>query len=239
MMIADNGSSWYISGAPDSRWNNDDLHLLTQILGSNFEGVDVSNLMVDPNSGQAYQSTPPAPVLSAVAPNSGVQGVSVQVTLTGSSFQSGATIAIGGTGVTASNVAVVSSTRITAVFTIAASAATGARSVTVTTAAGTSAPQSFTVTAATASRPPTLTSLNPNSGSRDTVIGVTVSGTYFTSPASVTVQNGGVTVSNVVVVNSTTITASFRISRSALRRSSNTTVKTAAGVSNVLPFTVH
>jgi hypothetical protein len=239
MMIADNGSSWYISGAPDSRWNNDDLHLLTQILGSNFEGVDVSGLMVDPNSGQAYQSTPPAPVLSAVAPHSGVQGTSVQATLTGSNFQSGATVAMGGTGVTASNVAVVSSTQITAVFTIAASAATGARSVTVTTAAGTSAPQSFTVTAATASGPPTLTSLNPNSGSRGTVISVTVSGTNFTSPASVTVQNGGVTVSNVVVVNSTTIRASFHISKSASRHSSNTTVTTAAGVSNALPFTVH
>ncbi len=51
MMLADNGSSWYISGAPDSRWNNDDLHALTAIDGSNFEAVDVSPLMVDPNSG--------------------------------------------------------------------------------------------------------------------------------------------------------------------------------------------
>jgi hypothetical protein len=25
MMLADNGSSWFISGAPDPRWNNDDL----------------------------------------------------------------------------------------------------------------------------------------------------------------------------------------------------------------------
>jgi hypothetical protein len=28
MVIADNGSAWYISGAPDSRWNDDDLHNL-------------------------------------------------------------------------------------------------------------------------------------------------------------------------------------------------------------------
>jgi len=53
MMIADNGSPWYLSGAPDSRWSDDDLHLLTTIQGSNFEAVDVSSLMVDPNSGQA------------------------------------------------------------------------------------------------------------------------------------------------------------------------------------------
>lgn len=57
MMLADNGSAWYISGAPDPRWNDDDLHALTTIAGSNFEAVDVSPLMVDPNSGQARQTT--------------------------------------------------------------------------------------------------------------------------------------------------------------------------------------
>ena len=57
MMLADNGSSWYISGAPDARWNNDDLHALTGIAGSDFEAVDVSPLMVDPNSGQARQTS--------------------------------------------------------------------------------------------------------------------------------------------------------------------------------------
>jgi hypothetical protein len=57
MMLADNGSSWYISGAPDARWSNDDLHALTGIDGSNFEAVDVSPLMVNPNSGQALQGS--------------------------------------------------------------------------------------------------------------------------------------------------------------------------------------
>ena len=57
MILADNGSSWYISGAPDPRWNNDDLHALTGIAGSNFEAVDVSPLMVDPNSGQAIETS--------------------------------------------------------------------------------------------------------------------------------------------------------------------------------------
>ena len=61
MMLADNGSAWYISGAPDSRWDNSDLHNLGRISGSAFEVVDVSSLMVDPNSGQARQSTPISP----------------------------------------------------------------------------------------------------------------------------------------------------------------------------------
>jgi hypothetical protein len=55
MILADNGSSWYMSGAPDSRWDNDDLHELGGIKGSNFEAVDVSSLMVDPDSGRARQ----------------------------------------------------------------------------------------------------------------------------------------------------------------------------------------
>jgi hypothetical protein len=51
MVLADNGASWFLSGEPDSRWNNDDLHQLGTIPGSAFEAVDVSSLMVDPDSG--------------------------------------------------------------------------------------------------------------------------------------------------------------------------------------------
>jgi hypothetical protein len=40
MMVADNGSNWYISGAPDPGWSNDDLHMLNQVHGSDFEVVD-------------------------------------------------------------------------------------------------------------------------------------------------------------------------------------------------------
>jgi hypothetical protein len=79
MMIADNGSAWYLSGAPDSRWNNDDLHNLGAIHGSDFEVVDVAGLMVTPDSGQAQQSTvtpppppPPAPVSVTISPISAV-----------------------------------------------------------------------------------------------------------------------------------------------------------------------
>ena len=53
MLLADNGSNWFVSGAPDSRWNDSDLAALRQIVGSNLEVVDTSSLMVDPNSGQA------------------------------------------------------------------------------------------------------------------------------------------------------------------------------------------
>jgi hypothetical protein len=44
MILADNGSNWYISGAPNPKWNNDDLHTLGRITGSDFEVVDTSSL---------------------------------------------------------------------------------------------------------------------------------------------------------------------------------------------------
>src|SRR3990170_3081682 len=53
LILADNGSPWYISGAPDEGWDNDLLHQLGQVRGSDFEVVDASILMVDPDSGQA------------------------------------------------------------------------------------------------------------------------------------------------------------------------------------------
>src|SRR5438477_1618561 len=55
MILADNGSAWFMSGAPDDRWNNSDLNLLKGVLGSNLEAVDESSLMIDPDSGQARQ----------------------------------------------------------------------------------------------------------------------------------------------------------------------------------------
>lgn len=97
MMIADNGSAWFLSGAPDPNWNNTDLHTLTTITGSAFEVVDVSPLMVDPNSGQALQNgisvtvTPPSASValnaqqqfSAVVNGSGNQGVNWSLNPTG------------------------------------------------------------------------------------------------------------------------------------------------------------
>ena len=56
LILADNGSAWYISGAPDPRWDNDMLvSELAQVKGSDFEAVDVSSLMTDPDSGLAIQ----------------------------------------------------------------------------------------------------------------------------------------------------------------------------------------
>ncbi len=52
IVLADNGSNWYVSGAPDERWDNDMLHLLDVLTGDDFEAVDTSVLMVDVDSGE-------------------------------------------------------------------------------------------------------------------------------------------------------------------------------------------
>jgi len=67
MLVADNGSSWYVSGTADNRWNNDDLHALNTIPGSDFEAVDESMLQMNPNSAQVADSPsfPPSPTTSA------------------------------------------------------------------------------------------------------------------------------------------------------------------------------
>jgi hypothetical protein len=44
MILADNGSNWYITGAPDPHWSNDDLHSIGRITGADFEVVDTGSL---------------------------------------------------------------------------------------------------------------------------------------------------------------------------------------------------
>jgi hypothetical protein len=53
MFVADNGSDWFLNGAPDPRWNNSELEQLKKLTGADFEAVDERALMVNPNSGQA------------------------------------------------------------------------------------------------------------------------------------------------------------------------------------------
>jgi hypothetical protein len=44
MVVADNGSDWFISGAPDPRWSNDDLRTLGRVKGSDFEVIDPASI---------------------------------------------------------------------------------------------------------------------------------------------------------------------------------------------------
>jgi hypothetical protein len=97
-----------------------------------------------------------AVTVSSVAPNQGVPGTAVPVTITGSGFATGATVSLSGAGVTTSNVTVGSATQLTATLTIASGAALGARDVTVTNPGGASGMLAGTFTVASVA-PATLT----------------------------------------------------------------------------------
>ncbi|HKP74513.1 MAG TPA: hypothetical protein VJT67_03175 [Longimicrobiaceae bacterium] len=45
MLLADNGSAWYVSGAPDSRWSDDELATLRNVRGGDFEVVKMGALV--------------------------------------------------------------------------------------------------------------------------------------------------------------------------------------------------
>jgi len=49
MILADNGSAIYISGAPNSGWNNDDLHNLTSLTGADFDVVTTGPVYTESN----------------------------------------------------------------------------------------------------------------------------------------------------------------------------------------------
>jgi len=99
MILADNGSSWYLSGAPDDRWDNDVLHTISQLQGSDFEAVDESSLMVQPNSAQVKGAA--APVVQSVENAGSYQTGAVSpgeiISIFGSGFDSSATVSFDGT----------------------------------------------------------------------------------------------------------------------------------------------
>jgi hypothetical protein len=45
LIVADNGSGWFITGATDARWNDDDLNQLKRVPGSAFEAVDTGPMI--------------------------------------------------------------------------------------------------------------------------------------------------------------------------------------------------
>ena len=186
--------------------------------------------------GRAVAAAEAAPTLTSMSPNQGTPGTTVAVTVTGIGF--GATVAVSGTGVTASNVMEISATSLPVTFTIAAKATSGPRNVTVTTAGGTSNAVPFTVSALPPPEAPTLTSVSPNQGIRGETIAVTLTGTNFVVGATTVNVSADVTVANVAVTSSTSLTASFVLDLVPVGGARTVTVTTAGGISGAQPFTI-
>jgi hypothetical protein len=170
IILADNGgvgSQWFIGGVPDERWNNDMLRELHKIIGSNMEAVDVSSLMIDPNSGQARGTNS---VDLTITPTSLTAGTSAQgqvrlsqVAPSGgaivSLYTSNAAVAVPPVTVT------VPAGSVSAVFPISTKSVSTPTQVTITaTYIGASDTAVLTVNPVPANSPPAPVSVTPNSG---------------------------------------------------------------------------
>jgi hypothetical protein len=176
------------------------------------------------------------PVLSSISPTSGFRGNNYNVTLTGTGL-AGTTSINGAAGITITALTLMDDAHVTATFAIAANAATGARNISVTTPNGTSNTVQFSV-----QNPPTptLSSINPTSGVRGRSVGVTLTGTNFTTNGTTInfTSGSGITATGVTVVSSTQITATFVIAGNASLGTHNLRVSTPGGTSTTVPFTV-
>jgi acid phosphatase len=154
-----------------------------------------------PNMAEFFTTTPnTAPIISSLSPPSGPDTGGTSVTISGTGFAAGATVSFG--GVAATNVNVLGSTTVTA---ITPAHAGGAVNVVVTNPGGQTGTSVNGYTYAATPQPPTVGSVSPSSGPTTGGTSITITGTNFAAGASVTL--GGTLASNVVVTNSTTITA--------------------------------
>jgi hypothetical protein len=76
MIMADNGSSMYLSGTPDDRWDNDDLHNLGQVPASAFEVVQMNPIYTAASVPQGS-----APAISSFTANATTVSAGSTVTL--------------------------------------------------------------------------------------------------------------------------------------------------------------
>ena len=165
---------------------------LTSFPGAAATAVDMAEF---------FTSTPnTAPIISGISPNSGPTAGGTSVTISGSGFATGAAVTFGGTSAT--NVTVAGSTTITATTPAHAS---GAVNVVVTNPDATSGTSTGGYTYTASQSPPNVVSISPTSGPTTGGTSVTITGANFVSGATLTM--GGTAATNVVVTNSTTITA--------------------------------
>jgi len=204
----DAGTSWTIQSGTTVNLGDSTL---------NLTGIDSFSRWA------AGHSTSTPPTLTTVSPQSGDQGSSLGVTLTGTNFINGAsTVSFSGTGVTVNSVTFTSSTQLAANISISSGAATGLRNVSVTTPGGTATKtNAFEV-----GRPaPVLSSVSPATGGRGQAISVFLNGTGFVNGITSATFGDGITVAS-VDGSSTSLTAQIVISQSAALGPRDVTVLT-------------
>ena len=167
------------------------------------------------------------PTVTAVDPNQGYQGDTLDVTITGTNFN-GATSVSFGAGITVNSFTVDSNTQITAGISIASGATLGTRNVSVTTPEGTGTlAGGFTVLSEVVPEP-TVTAVDPDQGYQGQTLDVTITGTNLNTAASVSF-GAGITVNSFTVDSNTQITASISIASGATPGARDVSVTTLGG----------
>jgi hypothetical protein len=86
VIMADNGSSMYISGAPDDRWDNNDLHHLSTLTASDFEVVTLGTVYTSANVPQGSPPSISSFMASSANPVSAGTAVTLSWTASGASY---------------------------------------------------------------------------------------------------------------------------------------------------------
>ena len=206
--------------------------------------LTTANLVIDPTAALGPQtvtmSTPSGisnaltftinaapPVLTTIAPSTGVASSTVAVTLTGTDlFQAAVNPP---TGFTISGVPVVTATSVNVTFLIASTVTAGPQSITVTGPGGTSNAVSFNIS-------PVLTSIAPATAKAGTATTITLTGTGLDTVTSINAGANITVALGVATVNQ--ITATFTTLNSAPLGAQSITVTNLGGTSNAMTFTI-
>ena len=184
------------------------------------------------------------PTVTLAAPVSLAQGATAQnVTVTGTGFVSGATVAFSGSGVTVNSVTYALATSLIVNVTIAPCATLGLRDITVTNpdwgvATGIGL---FMVTPSVVSLPSVVSAIPSSLGRGATAQNVVIAGTCFVTGATVAFSGTGITVNSVVFNSATSLTANVTLAVDAtigLRNVTVTNPDTGAGTGTGI-FTVN
>lgn len=176
--------------------------------------------------------------VTALAPAALLQGANhAAVTVTGTGFRTGIAGTVSGTGVTVHGATVVSATEVVLDVSVAATAPPGPRDVTLTNVDGVSA---TCVGCFAVNGRPTITSVSPNVRGQGSTSTVTIRGQQFRPGATVAIGGNGLTVTNPVVVDATTLTVTVAVSPQADTTARPVTVRNvdATSVTIARAFTV-
>ena len=162
-----------------------------------------------------------------VSPNNGGQGSAVPITITGTDFVVGSFIdgRVSGPGIAVSRITALSTTTANATISIAPDAALGARTLTLTLPSGREFTGTFTVTVPA----PGLVAIGPSVAVTGTSGVFTLSGSAFGTGTTVSISGSGVTISEVNVQDSATLTARFTVDANADIGARTITVSTPTG----------